>query len=77
MNKSLLFLEQNIFISKIEFENIHRKEIFEYPYKALREAIINALIHRNYTGTSNTQTRVYDDRLIIMNEGKTTTRPSC
>lgn len=42
----------------------------EYPYKALRESIINALIHRNYLGSSNIQTRVYGDCLIFMNEGK-------
>ena len=57
-------------ISKIKFEGIHRREILEYPYEALREAIINALIHRNYLGASSIQIRVYNDRLVIMNEGK-------
>jgi len=42
----------------------------EYPEDALREAIINAVIHRDYLGTSSIQIRVYDDRLVIMNEGK-------
>ena len=42
----------------------------EYPYEALREAIINALIHRKYLGTSNIQVRVYNDCIILMNEGK-------
>jgi len=31
--------------ANIHFEGIHRREILEYPYLALREAIINALIH--------------------------------
>jgi len=54
----------------ISYEGIHRRDILEYPYDALREAVINALIHRDYIGTSNIQIRVYDDKLIIMNEGK-------
>jgi len=56
--------------SEIKFEGIHRREILEYPYEALREATINALIHRDYLGTSTIQIRVYNDRLVVMNEGK-------
>jgi len=56
--------------SNIEFEGIHRRDILEYPYEALREAVINSLIHRDYIGTSQIQIRVYSDKLIIMNEGK-------
>ncbi len=35
-----------------------------------REAVINALIHRDYQGNSNIQIRVYQDKMIIMNEGR-------
>ena len=57
-------------VSNIKYEGIHRRDILEYPYEALREAIINALIHRDYSGTSQIQIRVYSDKLMIMNEGK-------
>jgi len=67
---ALEILRTKYLISKIKFEGIHRREILEYPYEALREAIINALIHRNYLGASSIQIRVYIDRLVIMNEGK-------
>jgi len=67
---ALEILRTKYLISKIKFEGIHRREILEYPYEALREAIINALIHRNYIGASSIQIRVYNDRLVIMNEGK-------
>jgi len=67
---ALEILRTKYLISKIKFEGIHRREILEYPYEALREAIINALIHRNYLGASSIQIRVYSDRLVIMNEGK-------
>jgi len=70
ITNALEILRTKYLISKIKFEGIHRREILEYPYEALREAIINALIHRNYLGASSIQIRVYSDRLVIMNEGK-------
>ncbi|GAG72996.1 unnamed protein product, partial [marine sediment metagenome] len=70
ITNALEILRTKYLISKIKFEGIHRREILEYPYEALREAIINALIRRNYLGASSIQIRVYSDRLVIMNEGK-------
>ncbi|WP_340695723.1 ATP-binding protein [Hydrogenobacter thermophilus] len=69
LEKSLNILMTKYLISKTTFEGIYRKEMLEYPYEALREAIINALIHRDYLSTSDIQIRVYDDRLVIMNPG--------
>jgi len=49
---------------------MQRKEIWDYPIEALREAVINALIHRDYFQTgSEIQIRVYDDRVVITNPG--------
>ena len=70
VTSALEILRTKYLVSNIQYEGIHRREILEYPYEALREAIINALIHRNYLGASSIQIRVYSDRLIIMNEGK-------
>jgi len=46
-----------------------RKEIWEYPPEAIREAIINAIAHRDYSSTGNIQIGIYDDRLEIWNPG--------
>ena len=49
-----------------------REDIFEYPIKALREIILNALIHRDYSiHTENDPIRliIYDDRIEITNPG--------
>ena len=49
---------------------MQRTEIWDYPIKALREAVINALIHRDYFQTgAEIQIRVYDDRVVITNPG--------
>jgi ATP-dependent DNA helicase RecG len=52
----------------IEFEGMHRLEKSEYPTAALREIILNAIVHRNYMG-SPTQIRVYDNKINFWNEG--------
>lgn len=69
VENSLEILRTKYLLSNIKFEGIHRRDILEYPYEALREAIINALIHRDYRGFSQIQIRVYPDKLVIMNEG--------
>ena len=63
LENSLEILRTKYLVSNIKFEGIHRRDILEYPYEALREAIINALIHRDYLGTSAIQIRVYNDKL--------------
>ena len=70
LESALEILRTKYLLSKIKYEGIHRRDLLEYPYEALREAIINALIHRDYSGTSQIQIRVYPDKLMIMNEGK-------
>ena len=51
----------------ISYEGMHRRERLEYPFEALREAVINALIHRDYTNTSNLQIKVFENKLIMYN----------
>lgn len=52
----------------IDFEGMHRREEDEYPVAALREMLLNALVHKKYMGAA-IQIRVFDDRLSIWNEG--------
>lgn len=46
-----------------------RDVIWEYPLEAVREAIINAICHRDYASPINIQIRLYDDRLAVWNPG--------
>lgn len=47
-----------------------REEIWEYPLQAMREGIINAIVHRDYTAPSEIQIEIYDDRIEIWNPGR-------
>lgn len=61
-------LIQKFLIRNIEFEGMYRIETPEYPMPALREMLLNAMVHRNYMG-SFTQIRVYNDKILIWNDG--------
>lgn len=43
-------LNRKFLIKPIEFEGLQRIEKGEYPVAALREMLLNALVHRNYMG---------------------------
>lgn len=62
-------LRKKYLMSEYKFEGLYRKEILEYPADALREAIINAVIHRDYIGSAHTQMKINNDHLWIWNEG--------
>lgn len=47
-----------------------RDTIWEYPLEAVREAIVNAVCHRDYASPVNIQVRLYNDRLTIWNPGE-------
>lgn len=64
----LEMLQYKFLVRKVSFEGINRIETSEYPIPALREVILNALVHRNYMGAA-TQIRVYDDKIVFWNEG--------
>ncbi|SHF88324.1 ATP-dependent DNA helicase RecG [Flavobacterium segetis] len=61
-------LNAKFLIKPIDFEGLLRIEKDEYPVPAIREMLLNALVHRSYMG-SMIQMRVYDDKLTIWNEG--------
>ena len=46
---------------------IQRKERFAYPFPALREALVNAIVHRNYTDDSDIQINFFDNSIAIFN----------
>ena len=68
LDKVLRTLDRKFLIRHVSFEGMNRIETLEYPEPALREMLLNALIHRNYMG-AHTQLRVYDKKLTLWNDG--------
>ncbi|WP_373056691.1 hypothetical protein [Zunongwangia sp. H14] len=59
-------LKINYLVRPISYKGIERMEPLEYPETALRKAVLNAIIHKDYSSTY-TFLRVYDDRLYLWN----------
>ena len=54
----------------ISYEGISRVETYEYPKDAVREALLNAVAHKDYSGGVPIQISVYSDKIIFWNEGQ-------
>ncbi|NCT75120.1 MAG: transcriptional regulator [Chitinophagaceae bacterium] len=61
-------LNRKFFTKAVSFEGLLRIEKGEYPVAALREMLLNALVHRDYMGSA-VQIRMYDNRFSSWNEG--------
>ncbi|WEV69450.1 putative DNA binding domain-containing protein [Bifidobacterium sp. ESL0775] len=49
--------------------SIYREDFYDYPPATLREAVLNLLIHRDYTYHDSALISVYDDRIEFINFG--------
>lgn len=54
----------------ISYNNLNRIEEYPIPEKALREAVLNAIVHKDYSSGNPIQISVYSDKLIIWNAGQ-------
>ena len=54
----------------ISYRGIQRVETFPVPEDALREAVLNAVIHKDYACGAPIQVSVYDDTLMLWNPGE-------
>ena len=54
----------------ISYEGISRVETYEYPKEAIREALLNAVAHKDYSGGAPIQIKVFKDRIMIWNDGQ-------
>ena len=54
----------------ISYERINRIETYPFPEGALREALLNAIAHKDYASGNPIQISVYDAKIIIWNEGQ-------
>lgn len=66
---ALRFIERNTRLA-YRIEGLRRENIPEYPMKALREAITNAVMHRDwFIEGANVFVEIYDDRIEIVSPG--------
>jgi len=72
LDEAMYFIKRNMREKTIINEEGKRNDKPEYPLKAIREAVLNGLMHRDYSiHTEGTPLRIilYSDRIQIINEG--------
>jgi ATP-dependent DNA helicase RecG len=70
VEQSMKFIISYISVA-FEFDgSIQRKERFGYPLSAIREALLNAVIHRSYTDGSDIQIKIFDNSITLFSPGQ-------
>lgn len=73
LTEAVNFVKRNIRTKTIiDPETALRKDMTDYPLTAIREVILNALVHRDYsihTEGKPIQLQVYSDRIVVTNPG--------
>jgi len=67
--EALNFIRKHINVGVKMTGEPEREDVWEYPKEALREAIVNAVCHRDYEDPGNVQIRIFDDRLEVWSPG--------
>jgi ATP-dependent DNA helicase RecG len=68
LNEVPIQLNYKFLTRPIKFEGLQREEKDMYPAQAIREMLLNALVHRTYMGAP-VQMRVFEEQFSIWNEG--------
>jgi ATP-dependent DNA helicase RecG len=64
------FIKNNVITQKPVFVSALREQsVFNYPYKAVRELLMNAIMHRNYESNAPIRFYEFSDRIEIQNSG--------
>jgi ATP-dependent DNA helicase RecG len=69
-DKVLDLVYTKYFKGLVSYDGIHRIETYPVPVSAFREALLNAIIHKDYASNNPIQIRIYDDHVIIGNSGR-------
>lgn len=70
VDETLVFIKKHINLSYHFNGDRERKERWQYPLEALRELVLNAVVHRDYKNISDIVVKIFDERIIISNPGK-------
>lgn len=70
VNKTLDLLLTKYTKALISYQGVHRIETYPVPEEALREALLNAVAHKDYASAIPIQISVYEDKIMFWNPGQ-------
>jgi ATP-dependent DNA helicase RecG len=60
---------KTVFKDRAEFSGLKRIDMRDYPPEAIREALLNAIVHRDYSYSNSILIRIFDDRIEFVSPG--------
>ena len=69
VDSTLELLHTKYLKAYITYHGVQRRETFLFPYEAIRETLLNAVIHKDYGSGIPIQISVYEDHIVFWNPG--------
>ncbi|MEK7814131.1 MAG: RNA-binding domain-containing protein, partial [Candidatus Desantisbacteria bacterium] len=69
VDKAMDILQTKYMKAYISYEGLQRIETYQIPETALREALLNAVVHKDYASSIPVQISVYEDKMMLWNPG--------
>lgn len=69
VEEAMGFVRKNTSVKFVMTGKPERKEVWDYPLEAIREAVVNAVCHRDYTALAHIEIRIYENELIVWSPG--------
>ena len=70
LNESIAFIRKHLMIEFIITGEPQHEERFDYPLDAIREIVVNMIVHRDYRDSSGSIIKIYDNKIEFFNKGK-------
>jgi ATP-dependent DNA helicase RecG len=70
VDAALAFIRKHLSRSYIITGDKQRMERWDYPLEALREIVVNMIVHRDYMDASDSLIKVFTDRIEFFNPGR-------
>lgn len=69
LDLSFLFIMRKKKKGKATFSNLDRTDRRDYPEDAIRESLLNSIVHRDYSFSGSNLVNVYEDRIEFVSLG--------
>ncbi len=70
VDEILFFIRKHLMVEYIITGEPQRTERFDYPIEAIREIVINMIVHRDYRESSHSIIKIFDDKIEFYNPGR-------
>ena len=70
VEEAMNFIKRNIRLGYEFTGELKRKEIWQFPLQAIRESLLNAIVHKDYSNPTDVIIKIFDNSIEVSNPGK-------